>query len=73
MECQTELDPAKPFSSFFLKDEESIRRKPSGFGFSGLLDFLFLSCLKGFFAGCFVIFFDVPSGGFGFSTGLAQG
>jgi hypothetical protein len=49
MECQTELDPAKTFS--FLNDEESIRRKPSGFGFSGLLDFLFLSCLKEFFAG----------------------
>jgi hypothetical protein len=30
----------------FWRTKKSIRRKPSGFGFSGLLDFLFLSCLK---------------------------
>jgi hypothetical protein len=37
------------------------------------LIFLFLSCLKIFFEGELVIFFAVPTRGFGFSSGLAQG
>jgi hypothetical protein len=53
--------------------KKSIRRKPSSFGFSGLLDFLFVSCLKIFFEYELLSFFDVPPRGFGFSSGLAQG
>ena len=41
IECQTELDPGKPFSSVFLRTKKTIRRKPIGFGFSGLFDFFF--------------------------------
>jgi hypothetical protein len=46
MECQTELDPGKPLSSVFLKDQEEHSTQDIGFGFSGLFDFLFLSCLN---------------------------
>jgi hypothetical protein len=45
-----------------------------GFGFSGLFDFLFLSCLNTFFASELIMFFAVPPLGFGFrirfDTGL---
>jgi hypothetical protein len=34
---------------FFWRTKKSIRHKPSGFGFSGLLDFLLLICFKIFF------------------------
>jgi hypothetical protein len=43
MECQTELDPGKPFSSVFLKDQEEHSTQAVRFGFSGLLDFPFLA------------------------------
>jgi hypothetical protein len=45
---------------------------PSGFGFSGLFDFLFLNCSKMFFCAVNSLFFAVPPRGFGFSSGLAQ-
>jgi hypothetical protein len=49
MECQKALDPSKPFSSVFLKDQEDHSTQAVRFIYSGLLDFLFLSCLKIFF------------------------
>jgi len=49
MECQTELDPCKPFFPSFWRTKKNIRRKPTGFEFSGLFDFLFLSWPNKFF------------------------
>jgi len=45
-ECdsQTELDPGKPFSSVFLKDQEENSTQSDWFGYSGLFYFLFLIC-----------------------------
>jgi hypothetical protein len=65
--------PANPSLPSFRRTKKTIRRKPLGFGFSGLFDFLFLSWLKIFFEGELVNFFVVPSRGFGFRSGLAQG
>ena len=44
----SDLDPSKHFSSVFLKDQEEHSTQSLGFGFSGLFDFLFLSCLNKF-------------------------
>jgi hypothetical protein len=52
--------PANPSLPSFLKDQICIRRKLIGFGFSGLFDFLFLSCPNKFLYGEFVIFSDFP-------------
>ena len=56
----------------FLRTKKGIRRKLTGFGFSGLFYFLLLSRLNKFFV--LVIFFAVPPQGFGFrfrrGTGL---
>ena len=49
MECRTELDPGKPFSSSFWSTKKSIRRRSTGLGFSGLFYLLFLSCFNNFF------------------------
>jgi hypothetical protein len=49
IECQTELDPGKHFSSAFLKDQEEHWTQPIGFGFSGLFNFIFLNYLNNYF------------------------
>jgi len=43
------LIPANPSLLSFWRTKKSIRRKPAGFGFSGLFCFLFLSCLNKIF------------------------
>jgi len=44
-----DLDPSKHFSSVFQKDQEEHSTQSLGFGFSGLFNFLFLSCLNKFY------------------------
>jgi len=41
--------PANPSLPSFWRTKKSIRRRPTGFGFSGLFYLLFLSCLNNFF------------------------
>jgi hypothetical protein len=41
MECQTGMDPGKPLSSVFLKDQEEHSTQADCFGFGGLFRFLF--------------------------------
>ena len=48
MECQTGLDPSKPFYIVFLRDQEEHSTHSLGFGFKGLFEFLFLLCLNKF-------------------------
>ena len=44
MECQTDLNPGKTSLLSSWRAKKNIRRKPIGFGFSGLFDFIFLTC-----------------------------
>jgi hypothetical protein len=44
IKCSTELVPGKSSLQYFCWTKKSIRSKPIGFGFSGLFDFVFLSC-----------------------------
>jgi len=41
--------PANPFLPSFWRTKKSTRRRPTGFGFSGLFCFIFLICLNKFF------------------------